>query len=57
MVQYKLKHPWFGSKKVMDGLRRDDPTVTWPADSTAGEILKRAGLVASRRRRRRVPPE
>jgi transposase InsO family protein len=56
MVRYKLKHQSFGPKKVMDGLRREDPTVNWPADSTAGEILKRAGLVAPRRRRRRVPP-
>lgn len=56
IVQYKLRHQRFGPKKVMDGLRREEPGVRWPADSTAGEILKRAGLVGSRRRRRRVPP-
>ena len=56
IVQYKLRHQRFGPKKVMDGLRREDPAVAWPADSTAGEILKRAGLVGPRRRRRRVPP-
>ena len=28
----------------------------WPAASTAGEMLKRAGLVSGRRRRRRAPP-
>ncbi len=56
IVQYKLRHQQFGPKKVMDGLRREEPGMAWPADSTAGEILKRAGLVGGRRRRRRVPP-
>lgn len=56
IVEYKLRHQRFGPKKVMDGLRREEPAVAWPADSTAGEILKRAGLVGARRRRRRVPP-
>lgn len=55
IVQYKLRHQRFGPKKVMDGLRREAPSVAWPADSTAGEILKRVGLVGPRRRRRRVP--
>lgn len=55
IIQYKLRHQHFGPKKVMDGLRREYPGVNWPADSTAGEILKRAGLVSVRRRRRRVP--
>jgi transposase InsO family protein len=56
IVQYKVQHPRFGPKKVMDGLRREAPQVAWPADSTAGEILKRAGLVGAPRRRRRVAP-
>lgn len=56
IIAYKLQHQTFGPRKVMDGLRREHPTVNWPADSTAGEILKRAGLVGERRRRRRVPP-
>lgn len=56
IVQYKLQHQRFGPKKVIDGLRREDPGQAWPADSTAGAILKRAGLVGTRRRRRRVPP-
>lgn len=56
IVQYKLAHQTFGPKKVMDGLRREDSEISWPADSTAGEILKRAGLVGARRRRRRVSP-
>lgn len=56
IVRYKLRHLSFGPKKVIDGLRREAPGVAWPVDSTAGEILKRAGLVKPRRQRRRVPP-
>lgn len=55
IIQYKLQHQYFGPKKVMDGLRREEPSVSWPADSTAGEILKRAGLVSAHRRRWHVP--
>lgn len=45
-----------GPKKIMDQLRRQDPDLPWPADSTAGEILRQAGLVRARKRRRRVAP-
>ncbi len=48
----KKAHTGFGPKKVMDGLRREHPEEAWPADSTAGEILKRDGLVKRRRGRR-----
>lgn len=57
IVRYKLAHPQWGPKKVMDGLRREDPDVAWPVDSTAGAILQRAGLVSARRRRRKTPPQ
>jgi transposase InsO family protein len=56
IVQAKLHHQKWGPKKVLDWLRRERPELKWPADSTAGEILKRAGLVQSRKRRRRVAP-
>jgi transposase InsO family protein len=56
IVKSKLRHQKWGPKKVMDCLRREQPKVRWPADSTAGEILKRAGLVRPRVRRRRVAP-
>jgi transposase InsO family protein len=55
IVKTKLAHPGWGPKKVLDLLRREAPEVTWPADSTGGEILKRAGLVKPRRLRRRAP--
>jgi transposase InsO family protein len=56
IVAEKLRHQRWGPKKVLDRLRREQPHVPWPADSTAGEILKRAGLVRPRVRRRRVAP-
>jgi transposase InsO family protein len=57
IVATKLRHQSWGPKKVLDYLRAARPEVPWPADSTAGAILKRAGLVKRRVRRRRVPPD
>ena len=57
IVEMKLAHQSFGPKKVMDRLRALEPDHPWPADSTAGELLKRNGLVRPRRKRRRVPPD
>jgi transposase InsO family protein len=56
IVETKLAHQDWGPKKVMDWLRAQEPDGPWPADSTAGEVLKRAGLVQPRRRRRRAAP-
>jgi transposase InsO family protein len=46
----------WGPKKIVAKLSAAAPDAAWPAASTAGEILKRAGLVTGRRLRRRVPP-
>lgn len=56
IVEAKLRRQSWGPKKVMDWLRRERAEFDWPADSTAGEILRRAGLVKHRVRRRRVAP-
>jgi len=56
IMQTKLGRQKWGPKKVMDLLRAQRPELPWPADSTAGEILKRAGLVQAGQRRRRVTP-
>ena len=56
IVETKLSHQRWGPKKVLDYLRREQPEMDWPVDSTAGEILKRAGLVQPRLRRHRVAP-
>jgi len=57
IIETKLAHQSWGPKKVMDRLRGEQAERDWPADSTAGEILKRAGLVRPRVRRHRVAPD
>ena len=56
IIQTKLYRQSWGPKKVLDYLRENGPQLHWPADSTAGEILKRIGLVKRRIRRHRVSP-
>jgi putative transposase len=55
IIEFRRKHPSWGPRKVIATLRRDNPKVgdRLPAVSTAGDILKAAGLVATRRRRPR----
>ena len=52
----RRKHPRWGPRKLLAYLSRRQPDWAWPAASTAGDILRRAGLVEPRRRRRRRPP-
>lgn len=54
ILEAKAEHPRWGPVKLLDYLRAIDDETDWPAVSTAGEILKRAGLVRPRRRRRRI---
>ena len=54
IIQTKLSHLNWGPKKVLDNLRKHHPTLLLPADSTAGEILKKAGLVKKRKKRHHV---
>ena len=54
IVETKLYRQSWGPKKVLDYLRGNGPQLIWPADSTAGEILKRAGLVKRRVKRQHV---
>lgn len=51
IVAEKEAHPLWGPKKIVARLRRRQPELAWPAASTAGEILKRHGLVNGRRAR------
>jgi len=48
--------PNWGPRKIVAKLRAGEPEAPWPSASTAGEILKRAGLVSKRRLHRRGPP-
>jgi len=52
LVAEKEAHPLWGPKKLVARLRRRQPELAWPAASTAGEILKRHGLVKGRSRAR-----
>jgi transposase InsO family protein len=53
IVAARRRFAHFGPKKIKAWLEREQPEVDWPAASTIGDILKRAGLVEARRRRRR----
>ena len=52
IVALRRRYPTWGGKKIVAVLREREPAWTLPAVSTANDILKRAGLVPTRRRRR-----
>jgi transposase InsO family protein len=54
IIEQKLARPSWGPRKIMAKLEERYPEAVWPVPSTAGEILKREGLVQPRRRRHRV---
>jgi transposase InsO family protein len=56
IIASKSCHEHWGSRKLLAWLRSHQPEKKWPAASTASEILKRHGLVHSRRKRHRTPP-
>jgi len=56
IVALRRRHRLWGPKKLRVLLERRYPSIPWPACSTIGEILRRAGLTSPRRRRRRTPP-
>lgn len=55
VVGQRAQHPTWGPKKLVAYLQAEQPTITWPAPSTAGDLLKQAGLVVPRRRRAHAP--
>jgi transposase InsO family protein len=56
VVNTKKEHQKWGPKKVIAWLKEHDPGTEWPVASTASAILKKEGLVRSRKRKRRSPP-
>jgi transposase InsO family protein len=56
IIGLRCCRPTWGPRKIVVKLALEHPETAWPAASTAGEILKRAGLVCGRRVRRRAPP-
>jgi transposase InsO family protein len=56
VVAVRRAHPSWGPKKIRAWLRARDGETPWPVESTIARLLDRHGLVARRRRRRRVAP-
>lgn len=55
LVAERTAHPYWGARKLLKVLADHHPEIrTWPAASTAADLLARRGLV-HRRRRRRAP--
>jgi transposase InsO family protein len=56
VLELRQAHMTWGPRKLKRILERDQPGRGWPATSTMGELVKRAGLVAPRKKRRRTEP-
>jgi transposase InsO family protein len=56
VIDLRQAHMRWGPRKLKRILERDQPGRRWPATSTVGEIVKRAGLVVPRKKRRRTEP-
>lgn len=53
IVSLRRRFPHLGPRKLLVKLERKAPGTSWPAASTIGDILKRAGLITPMKRRRR----
>jgi len=56
VLELREAHMRWGPRKLKRILERDRPERAWPATSTIGEIVKRAGLVVPQKKRRRTEP-
>jgi transposase InsO family protein len=56
ILQLRRHHPTWGPRKLLVVLRHKWPQETWPAASTVGDILKRAGRILARPPRNRLGP-
>ena len=54
--EIRRQHPHWGPAKLRVKLQQQAPEIVWPAASTIGEILRRAGLTVPRKPSRRVTP-
>ena len=52
----RAKHPSWGARKLKARLEMLQPELVWPAASTFGNILSRAGLTSPQKKRRRTTP-
>jgi transposase InsO family protein len=56
IIALRCERPSWGARKIRAKLQRENEEQDWPASSSIHELLKREGLVASQRRRRKTPP-
>ena len=56
VVELRQAHMRWGPRKLKRVLERDHSGRAWPAASTIGEMVKRAGLVVARKQRRKTAP-
>ncbi len=56
VLELRQAHMRWGPRKLKRILERDQPGLRCPATSTIGAMVKRAGLVAARKKRRRTEP-
>jgi putative transposase len=56
VLEMRRRHPHWGPAKLRVRLAREAPEIIWPAASTIGEMLKRAGLTVARKHRRKATP-
>ena len=54
LLALRRSHPRWGPRKLLAYLKKRQPKKAWPARSTAGDILRRHGLVTPRRRPRGI---
>lgn len=56
LLATRKRHPTWGPRKLKAWLEDQDDTPELPAASTIGDLLKREGMIRSRRRRLQHPP-
>jgi putative transposase len=54
IISLREKHPTWGPKKLRAVLKRQSPSLSWPAASTIGELLRREGCVRAVKRSNRA---
>ena len=56
ILVHRAKHPSWRARKLKARLEMLQPDVAWPAASTFGNILSRAGLTSPQKKRKRTTP-
>lgn len=56
ILSLRSRYPSWGARKLKARLEQLEPNVEWPAASTFGNILQRAGLTSPKRKKRRTTP-